>query len=314
MCTHSGIARERAARTCLVRGSSLAIAFDSFPTRRGGTGAMLGLASSVFLVCVASVGSAHSFADVGSEGLLPHIDVSLDPPVGPLPAIAARIAKFEDVREMQQATRIENINRKFNALLADASARIDSVVARSHSKLVSDGVASGAFLQTRSHALLDEDNVAFVSVRAHPAGEVDDAVLDDVAEFENGRDTQEDAWFGQAAAELQSLSDMLMAEAEAALHGGAAGTSQAFMQYRTAQVHDGSMLSSEDIVHIVPSTQAFPTAQSMVADMEARREVSEDFERATMLHLQMMLVDAEVMLLHNALLRETAVDRAHSKP
>ena len=259
MCTHSGIALERAVGTCVVCGSSRGIAFDWLSSLCGGPGTMLALARSVFLACAASIGSAHSLANVGSEGLLPHVEVSLDPPVDPLPAIAARIAQFEDMREKQQAVRIEKINRKFNALLADAAVRIESLVARSRNKVVSDAVASGSFLQTRSRARLDDDDVAFVSIQAHPAGEVDDAVLDGVAEFENVRNRQEDAWYEQAAAELQSLSDMLMAEAEAALQGGAAGKSQAFMQYGALKVNDGSMESSEDFVRIVPSGQAFLT-------------------------------------------------------
>ena len=50
----------------------------------------------------------------------------------------------------------------------------------------------------------------------------------------------------------------------------------------------------------------------MVADMEARRGISEDFELATVLHLNLMLVDAEIMLLDNAL-REAARELAHAE-
>ena len=185
------------------------------------------MACSFFLVCAAAAGAVLSSADSGVEGLMPTVEVSLDPPADPQPAVAARIAKFEGVREMQQAARIENINRKFNAVLAEAAARINSLVSRSQSKLVSDNGVPHSFLQARSRARLADDDVAFVSIRAHPARDVDGAVLDDVAEFYNVRGQQEDALFERAAAGLQSLSDMLIAEAEAALQGTAIGKSQA---------------------------------------------------------------------------------------
>ena len=272
---------------------------------------MFALTVLLFLPCLATASSVHSNADVAVEGFMPQVEVSLDPPVDPQPAIAARIAKLEGARETQRVARMEKLNRKFNALLADAAARIDSLVARSQNKLVSDAVVSGSFLQSRSRARLGGDDVAFVSIRAHTTGEVNEAVLDDVAEFESARDAKEDEVFEQAAAEMQSLSDTLIAEAEAALQGAAAGKSLAFMQNGHVQFRDSRVRSSEDVVRIVPSTEAFPTVQSMVADMEARREISEDFEIATVSHLQLMLVDAEVMILENAL-RSAAGERAHS--
>ena len=272
---------------------------------------MFALTVLLRLACLGAASSVHSNADIAAEGLMPQIEVSLDPPVDPQPAIAARIAKLDGARETQHVARMENINRKFNALLADAAVRIESLVARSRNKLVSDAVVSGSFLQSRSRARPGGDDVAFVSIRAHTAGELNEAVLDDVAEFESGRDTKEDAVFEQAAAEMQSLSDALIAEAEAALQGTAVGKSLAFLQDGHVKFRDSRERSSKDVVSIVPSTEAFPTVHGMVADMEARREVSEDLEFATVSHLQLMLVDAGVMILENAL-RSAAGERAHS--
>ena len=76
--------------------------------------------------------------------------------------------------------------------------------------------------------------------------------------------------------------------------------------------HENAVISAEDAFRVVPSTAPFPTVQAMVADMEARRGISEDFELATVLHLNLMLVDAEIMLLDNAL-REAARELAHAE-
>ena len=107
--------------------------------------------------------------------------------------------------------------------------------------------------------------------------------------------------FEHAAAELDSLSGTLIADIEAALQGTPKATSQAFLQHTSARLHDSSAGSTDDAFVVVPSIASFPTVQSMVADMEARRTISDDYEFATVLHLQLMLVDAAVMILSDAL-------------
>ena len=270
----------------------------------------------VTFLCGAAAATSSGLGVAGAGSSLPTLEVSLDPPADPSPELAARIASLDEAREARQAANMEALNRKFNAILASASGEIASLASRARQVFTSaelqGGVAASAFVQTGTAARAADGDVTSVSIRAHLSATVGASALDAVADFEDARGRQEDSMFAAAAAELQSLSDMVLAEANSAIQGaasklagagaGLAGRGAGFLEVAAANARARAVeQGQEGPVRVVPSDAAYPTAQSMVADMQARRSVSEDFERASILHLQLMLLDAEIMMLEGAL-------------
>merc|ERR1711908_125363 len=102
--------------------------------------------------------------------------------------------------------------------------------------------------------------------------------------------------FEQVSAEMSALTDAVVEELEAQLAShvngillGRGGSTKQNVSPAAAFL-EKARTPAQANVRVVPSRTEYPTVESLVQDMEARRDISERLERARMLDVELKLL------------------------
>lgn len=252
---------------------------------------------------------------------LPNIEVSLAPPAQPFPQAQAAIGSLDIAREAFQADQMRQLKAHANVALHDAKTRVSQTVARALRIFDGAHFVRPVGLQqrsaTRGRAVsfigVDDNDFSFNVNVGSPKEPTDQSIRDSVDAIERKRVDLEQDMFHQASSEMATLTDTVLAELEVQLQSHA----NAMLIGRAPEREKGATASSVFLeavgqpeqanVRIVPSHTAFPTIGSLVQDMEARRDISERLEHATIIDLELTLLEAANAYIKQAL--EAGVQR-----
>ena len=229
-----------------------------------------------------------------------NVEVSLDAPAKPLPDVSNEIGKLEADREAKETINNDKMIRAFNKELASARLRIaaliDGAEHQLHNKLRSPrGVTPQHIVESATSFL--KSNIVKVAVAAEvPAPE---SAHGAIASIEHARMNREDAWVEAAIEEMSRLTDIVIATAEAEIDAvlkvspslDTLSKPLGFLQLDPAAAN----------VRVVAASVPYPTVQSLVNSLEARRDITEEFGKARALSMYMKLLDFENMLVQSAL-------------
>jgi len=232
---------------------------------------------------------------------LPNIELSLAPPLHPWPQVAAELGVLEQSRELIEGTSMRELQQEFNKATIDARKRIGDAVGRAMrvfddpaltQKILAKREASKsavAFRQAPQEAA--GSSVLSVKVDVVPASPPSASLrarIDDI-EYQRSASEKEDI-FESARAEAKALSDFVVNEFEVQIQRhvnnivGARASS--FLQ------KSAGLLPPQANVRVVQTIGAYPTVATMVQDMEARRDLSQNLERKRLLEMSLDFVMA----------------------
>jgi hypothetical protein len=272
--------------------AQLVVGFSLFFGLRPNHTASSMLNAFLSLVCVAILA-------VDAQTDLPTVEISLDPPRNPYPSLSAAITKMETNRESSQADHMSNLQSVMKEELQYAEERIQQVARRFTSGLGKESLG----LIEKSEGSLS----AYVSVISSP-WQPTRAIEHKVDTMEQKLTAADESWFRELAREARELTDFIvevaeseMREAVATIHGASASKSASgFLKVSEARVQKESLPHMAN-VQVIASSVPYPSFASLVQDMETRREISENLERARALDLLSTLMSAENDLLEKSL-------------
>jgi hypothetical protein len=262
---------------------------------------------------------ARQIAAYQRKDSLPLLEVSLDPPVVPYPEVSQTIGSLDATREHAEAANSFRLLDAYRFARKHAKQRIAYAVGnvmRNFDDQVVLGVnVKDEMIKTKRHGIgflslggrSTEPTFSF-RVGVADRKNADPNVDSDLIALESKREASQNRSVDQAIESFSAITDSVVNELEAQLrqqletvsnaHGGASflGT-------------DGKVLQ-QAIVKVVPSS-TFPTIHSLVDDMETRRDLMEDLDRAHVLELQLQLMKDENSMMKEAL--ETAMERILTK-
>ena len=265
----------------------------------------------VLSCCVALCRSQWPVPFVLGPDTVPNVEVSLDAPSKPLPDVSNEIGKLEADREAKQAINSRKMVRAFNKELGSARLRIAALIdgGEHHSKhqlRSASGAAPQHIVESATSFLTS--NIVRVAVASEEA--LPESALGAVADIEHSRASHEDAWVEAAIVEMSRLTDLVVATAESEISAGLKESASlatlskplGFLQVAGQSTHDNDVASSAEAnIRVVPASVPYPTVQSLVGSLEARRDISEEFGKAQALSMYMKLLEFENMVLESAL-------------
>lgn len=262
------------------------------------------------LVCLSAC--AWPEISVAETDTLPILELSLAPPVAPLPQVAATIRQLDDARHKSEAAFMSKLQKAKDAAEKKAKTNIGNLVGRL--MRVFDDQAMLQFpvgaLTLKKQSLKGSSSVSFLesgrasasSVTVHVASDVppDPELKVDMFELEHGRRDAERAMLQQAVEDMNSLVEdatnkievelqlqlrELVAPANAQNIGRFAGQSKVVRGFFETHVKQSPQRA---IMKVVPAESPYPTLNSLAQGMEDRRDVSEQLESAK---IEMMKLD-----------------------
>ena len=265
----------------------------------------------VLSCCVALCRSQWPVPFVLGPDTVPNVEVSLDAPSKPLPDVSNEIGKFEADREAKQAINSRKMVRAFNKELGSARLRIAALIdggehQSEHQLHSANGAAPQHIVESATSFLTS--NIVRVAVASEEA--LPESALGSVADIEHSRASHEDAWVEAAIVEMSRLTDLVVATAESEISAGLKESASlatlskplGFLQVAGQSTHDNDVASSAEAnIRVVPASVPYPTVQSLVGSLEARRDISEEFGKAQALSMYMKLLEFENMVLESAM-------------
>jgi len=250
------------------------------PTTVHMSNTMLGQLFAFALLVVHVHGRAWPSVPEASNDEMPTIELSLAPPAQPSTEVAIAIGNLEKAREAFEAAQMDKLQLAYDAALVDAKKRIHAISTNAAS---SPRQTSLSFLAADS---TPETLSVKVNVEKGPA--MDTSIIAKIEAIEQKRAAYEQAMFEQAAADMASLTDLVVSELEAKMHMSTPGAA------RMASFLETSMqeVPKQANIQVVASDEAYTSVVSMVQDMETRRDISETLVRAKVLTLEMSLLKA----------------------
>lgn len=269
--------------------------------------------SFIFSCCVALCRSEWPVPFVVGPETVPNVEVSLDAPSKPLPDVSDEVGKLEAEREAKQEIHKHKMVRAFNAELASARFRIAAVFDRTeHGFAGRPRRSQHKSAQEPGHAV--EPAMSFlkssiVKVVVAPEKHAPEAAHAAIAGIEDSRVADEDAWFEAAVADMSRLTDMVVATVESETSAvvtasslpGSLSRSANFLQLGDIARDRGIVDTTEANVRVVGASVPYPTIQSLVDSLEARRDISEDLGKAQVLTMYLKLLEFENMLVDSGL-------------
>jgi len=298
-----------------------------------------------------SVTTAWPVTVDSSADNFPSIDISLSPPLRPLPKIATHVGSLDAAREASESLMMERVQRAGQQALTRSKANIDKVVKHfMHSFADSSPEKFKAMYMAlvadphqvrnpKKHAVAP--SFLSTAVQAKPAlaspltvhvqreAPVDMSVIKDITEVEHQRDKMESHMTEQATAEIEGLVDLVTTELEAQLdiqasamlnpsgQGAAKTRVKGFLQKTSATTSGGMSSDSHQLmanVHVVPAEIPFPTIDSLVQDMEKRRNVAETLEQNKIAKTKLLVLQAANAVAKRALDNAVVQLIAHMSP
>ena len=269
--------------------------------------------SLIFCCCAALCRAGWPVPFVVGPETIPNVEVSLDAPSKPLPDVSNEVGKLEAEREAKQERRKGNMVRAFNAELASARVRIAAVLDGAQHQFVGQSkrlqhmsVQEPERTVERATSFLKSNIVRIVVAPEKPPPESAHAAI---AGIEDAREANEDAWSEAAVTEMSRLTDMVVATVESEINAAAKASllpgslprSANFLQFgEGARDHD-VLSAAEANVRVVGANVPYPTVQSLVGSLEARRDISEDLGKAQALSMYLKLLEFENMLVDSGL-------------
>ena len=265
----------------------------------------------VLSCCVALCRSQWPVPFVLGPDTVPNVEVSLDAPSKPLPDVSDEIGKLEADREGKQAINGRKMVRAFNKELGSARLRIAALIdggehQSEHQLHSANGAAPQHIVESATSFLTS--NIVRVAVASEEA--LPESALGAVADIEHSRSSNEDAWVEAAIVEMSRLTDLVVATAESEISAGLKESASlatlskplGFLQVGGQSTHDNDVASSAEAnIRVVPASVPYPTVQSLVGSLEARRDISEEFGKAQALSMYMKLLEFENMVLESAM-------------
>jgi len=229
--------------------------------------------------------------------MLPSVEVSLSPPGKPLPAISAEIAKLETAREASELAFMNQVQHEAQIALASTKTQIYEVAKKFTQSFVDRSLQkSMAFAwhkaptpmrrQSKPTSFLEkavQPQTAFrVTVKntAKPDKQINHLIRASEAE----RSTLEEQFFDQAIAEIREIPHAFAKEMQA----------QISMQARDLVANLGSrtkwsgflekpqssrLIGHQANVRVAAPDSSYPTVESLVKDMQTRRNDAEELLR-----------------------------------
>lgn len=269
--------------------------------------------SLILSCCFALIRSEWPVPFVVDSGSVPNVEVSLDAPSKPLPDVSDEVGKLDADREAKQEMHRDKLVRAFNQELASARLRIAAVLegVQHH---VSDQSKKMEHMSAQEPVHVVEPATSFlksniVRVVVAPENPTPESAHAAIARIEDARAADDDAWFEAAVAGMHGLTDMVVSAVESEINAAVKATPLPGSLSRSAnflQVGEGArdhavLGTAGANVRVVGASAPYPTVQSLVDGLEARRDISEDFGKAQALSMYLKLLEYENMLVDSGL-------------
>jgi len=243
---------------------------------------------------------------------LPNVEVSLDAPSKPLPDISDEVSKLEADHEATRSIHKDKLVRAFNKELVSARGRLAAVFDWAERQLEHRQRTAH-----RTNARVSRNDVEpatsflspnVVEVVVAPNKHVHESANGAITNIEHARDSYEDSWLEASIAEMSHLTDVVVAtvesEVRSALRASAShdAISNSVSLLQLEQGADaGGMGPIAANVQVVESKVPYPTVQSFLGTLEARRDVSAQLEKSQTLSMYLKLLEFDNMLIGTAL-------------
>lgn len=221
----------------------------------------------------------------------PNVELSLAPPLHPWPQVTAELNKLEENRERMENSYMDKLQSRYNAAVTRSRRRIGNLIAQMlhafddpdllKSVLHSKKLSPPTFRQLPQESM--RSDALSVKVNVLPASPPDPSLRHHIDDIEYQKSAHERRMFESAFGDLTALSNFVLNELEVQIqnHVSAIRGASDVNQHLRATNFLGerfTQLPSQSIFRVVPSDVQYPTLISMVQDMEARRDISENLE------------------------------------
>lgn len=252
-----------------------------------------------------------------SPDSMPIMEVRLAPPRKPMPEVVASLGELENNRLQFETEELLKVERAYNVSLVEAGKKLPALVDR----LMRVFVKPGAWIATRHGVPLKSRAASFheahgsggheITTRINllPVVSADASLERSIQKLERKRSRDERALFMEAEDEMEMWTQVVEIAAEAEItqevnafiraqkYGSSASAGELLTRGRATKFlgqpvsPSGPQLSTN--VRVAASDEPFPTIESMVEDLERKRDVGEGFLRTRMLELELQLLQAE---------------------
>jgi len=252
---------------------------------------------------------------------MPSIEVSLEPPVSPLPQVSKEIGIHDAARELIEADGVQKLATAFAALRTNANKRIGDIVGRAmrvfddplitHNGLnKTTGVSTSMNIalgndetnmnskQKPARSLfanLQQDDSTPVTVHAEIAAQPDPQVINFIGGFEHARSAAERLDLDHAIVSLRGMAESILNDFEAELRSQLKGIANPLLVNDLQALRASAFLQSRTTplkVVVVPPRANYPTTVSLVEGMALRRRSAESLimEHILQHHLRLIYV------------------------
>jgi len=293
---------------------------------------------NVLVVCVALVvHCAHSLQwPVPNRVTMPNVELSLAPPPRPFPEVQTELGSLEKRREVLSHTHMDRLQDTFGQALQEATVRIGESVGRAIRAVddpallkalaqpgsamrasrfdIPSVITSASFLNLQAEPDFVAEKLS-VKVNVIPSAPLDLAIKTHIDSLESHRTEAERDFFEQAQAELQGLSELVLGELEAQIgnhvdallgRGGVAVQAPPVAGFADVFHERAGVIPKQAHVSVVASDVPYPTVSSLVQDLETRRDIGENLEKAQTMRMQFQLLKAENAVAKEALSQAVA--------
>jgi len=259
---------------------------------------------------------------------MPIIELSLAPPVRPLPELSHDVGNAEKAREAFEEASFAKLAEAFNLAFKDASIVIGNAIDQSMRTIDDPELLTAMFSEKRErhganneHRLfstsfrdsvlaptfLAADDKFSVEIHVYPDVLPGPEIKRQIDAIEMRRASLEKKLFKQAISDMRDLTRVVATELQEQIQehlaayisephvAGAGGNRQGVTGFLGDGIHrDGLERSSPDQanVRVLTPKNPYPTTATLVQGMEARRDSSEDLARARILELEMKFLEA----------------------
>lgn len=244
---------------------------------------------------------------------MPIVQLNLEPPVHPLPKLAHDIGEAEKAREAFEEASFVKLREAFNVALVGARQIVGNAVDRSMRALSEPKKLTGMLaypgrreektaLLTKQRpppAFLAADDKFSVEVHVSPSTLPEPAVGKHVRSIEMQRSELESRLFDQAISDINDLPRLVANELEEQIgqytqsyvrDHDRVGLIDRQTSFLSASSHDQGATTQQANVQVLASS--YPTIESLIQDMQSRRDNTEDLVRARILELEMKFLMA----------------------
>lgn len=252
--------------------------------------------SLLFLLCAMQRCSAWLAVSESSD-TQPTIKLTLGAPTNPYPAVAAEIARLEAARELMQQGALSGLQNLYKRTFSDAKYRVGAVIGNAL-----QGFDDPALMKQFKTATLTPSFLAFTPgtkqsllIKAFaPTVALDPEVRHDIIDLETERTNMQKGEFHALAQEFGLLVDYISSSLQNSLN------QKVSTMFKSSPVF--MTIPNQVNVQVLQGVR-YTTVGSLVAEMEHRRDISEELARQTVLHLKMLLVRDVNAVIESALSR-----------